>query len=143
MKKAGGVISILLLLLISKDTVFAETTIKNGDSTSNIRVNTNTNGGTVSTHIETTVNGKTQIIESHEEGEIIVENNNGEVTVKKSTPNTTITNITKTPTPTSTESASIDKEDKDLEKQEETKNSIIKSFLNAVENFVRKILDIF
>ena len=124
MKKAGFSIPFVLLLLLTvKSDIFAETIVKNGESTSNVRVSTNTNGGTVSTYIETTVNGKTQIIESNEEGEIEVENKNGQVTVKKSTPNTTITEVTKSPTPASSESASIED---DVEK----------------EKFIRRFLEI-
>ena len=141
MKKAGvTLVPILFFFLVSTEPSFAQTSIKNGNSTSNIRVSTNTDGGSVSTHIETTVNGQTQIIESHEEGEIEVENINGQVTVKKSTPNTTITNITKTPTPASSESASIDE---DVEERKEFKKSFIEKFLKNIENFVRRFLEIF
>ena len=140
MKKAGVALLPILLLLLSANTASAENTVNESQSTSNIRVSTQTDGGSVSTHIETTVNGQTQIIESHEEGEIEVENINGQVTVKKSTPNTTITNVTKTPTPASSESASIDE---DVEERKEFKKSFIEKFLKNIENFVRRFLEIF
>ena len=140
MKKAGVALLPILLLLLSANTASAENTVNESQSTSNIRVSTQTDGGSVSTHIETTVNGQTQIIESHEEGEIEVENINGQVTVKKSTPNTTITNVTKTPTPASSESASIDK---DVQEEKEIKKSFIENFLKNIENFVRRFLEIF
>jgi len=140
MKKAGVALLPILLLLLSANTASAENTVNESQSTSNIRVSTQTDGGNVSTHIETTVNGQTQIIESHEEGEIEVENINGQVTVKKSTPNTTITNVTKTPTPASSESASIDE---DVEERKEFKKSFIEKFLKNIENFVRRFLEIF
>ncbi|PIR80188.1 MAG: hypothetical protein COU25_01470 [Candidatus Levybacteria bacterium CG10_big_fil_rev_8_21_14_0_10_35_13] len=136
MKKAGIALLPILLLLLSANTASAENTVNESQSTSNIRVSTQTDGGNVSTHIETTVNGKTQIIESNEEGEIIVENKNGEVTVKKSTPNTTITNVTKTPASSSTQSASIDKE---VGQKEEFKKSFIEIFISSLKDFFKRI----
>jgi len=77
--------------------------IKTGNASAETRVyNTVSDDGDTYTHIETTVNGKTNIIESKNEGEIDVRNVNGKVTINKS-PEVMVTitqdeNSTATPT---------------------------------------------
>ncbi len=55
------------------------------ESSTNVRVETNVGGGSadVDTHIETTINGKTKVVESHEPGVIEVKGNDEGVTVNK------------------------------------------------------------
>jgi hypothetical protein len=104
MKKAGfSCIPLFILLLFFFPPISFADDSQNGNATSETRVsNTVTNGGSTYTHIETTVNGQTNIIDSKDQGEIDVRNDNGNVTVNKS-PNVTVAvseNKISTPTPT-------------------------------------------
>jgi hypothetical protein len=103
MKKAAF-LSLLFLpaFLFWVSPTLAQDNITTGNSTSETRVyNTVTGDGSVYTHIETTVNGKTNTIDSKNQGEIDVRNENGKVTVINS-PGVTVAvseNESSTPTP--------------------------------------------
>jgi hypothetical protein len=104
MKKAI-VFDILFIVYVSLTVkvVFAQN-ITTGAASANSTVQTNIQGsGNVKTHIETTVNGQTNTVDSNEPGKIQVENNNGNVTISK-TPQTSLSAIS---TPIATTSPSI------------------------------------
>lgn len=127
MKKAGfsSIPFLILIILLIPNPVFAET-ITTGNASAKSYVKTEIEGSSnVSTHIETTANGKTEVIDSNESGEIEVKNNNGNVTVKK-TPQTSIS-----PTLTSTLSATT--------KSIEHKKTFISNFLEIIFNFIKRI----
>jgi hypothetical protein len=94
--------AILLSLILPVSVAMADN-IVTGNASSETRVyNSVGDDGQTYTHIETTVNGQTHTIDSKNQGEIDVRNENGKVTVIKS-PNVMVT-ITEgessTPTPT-------------------------------------------
>lgn len=126
MKKAGFFTLLFpLFLFFTKSAVYAET-ITTGNSSAKSYVKTEIEGSSnVSTHIETTANGKTEAIGSNENGEIEVDNNNGNVAVKK-TPQASIS-----PTLTSTPSATT--------KSIEHKKTFISNFLEIISNFFKRI----
>lgn len=126
MKKVGFFTLLFLpFFLFTKSSVYAET-ITTGNTNAKSYVKTEMEGSSnVSTHIETTANGKTEAIDSNENGEIEVKNNNGNVTVKK-TPQVSIS-----PTLTSTPSA--------LTKPIEHKKTFISNFLEIISNFFKRI----
>lgn len=104
MKKAGFFCLFFLpVFLFWVSPTHAQDNITTGNETSETRVyNTVTGNGSVYTHIETTVNGKTNTIDSKNQGEINVRNENGKVTIIKS-PNVVVTiseSKSSTPTPT-------------------------------------------
>ena len=104
MKKAGFFsLLFLALFLFLAPRLFAQDNIVTGNATSETRVyNSVGDDGQTFTHIETTVNGQTKTIDSKNQGEIDVRNENGKVTINKS-PNVTVTiteNESSTPTPT-------------------------------------------
>jgi hypothetical protein len=131
MKKAGFscIPLLILLLLLTKSPIFAEDS-SDGSVTSETHVNNSISGnGSVYSHTETTVNGKTTTVDSENEGEVDIKNINGNVTVTKS-PEVTITvNQTHTASPTPT-NAPIKTEHK----------SMISSFIEKIQNFFKRIL---
>jgi hypothetical protein len=89
------------LFLLSVPLSLAQDNIVTGNSSSETRVyNSVGDDGQTFTHIETTVNGQTKTIDSKNQGEIDVRNENGKVTINKS-PNVTVT-ITENESATST-----------------------------------------
>lgn len=58
-----------------------------GNTTSHIEVHNDISGnGSVSTHVESTVNGKTQTYDSDKPGDVIIDNNGKTVTITTPTP---------------------------------------------------------
>jgi hypothetical protein len=129
MKKAGffGLLFLPAFLCFASLTL-AQDNITTGNATSETRVyNTVTGEGSVYTHIETTVNGQTNTVESKNPGEIDVRNDNGKVTVIKS-PNVSVTvseSENSTPTPTI----------KPLPHQP----TFVANFLEKISNFLSRI----
>jgi hypothetical protein len=85
--------------------------------------------GNVTTHIETTANGQTNIIDANGNGGITVSNDNGKVSVTK-TPQVTIVQtqtLNSTPTPTMTPVKTVHK------------TSFFSNFIEKVSNFINRI----
>jgi hypothetical protein len=118
----------LFLLLILANSSLAGTT-ETGNATDNSTVETNVQGsGNVSTHIETTVNGQTNIIDTQGNGETKVENNNGKVTVTKSPEVTIVQTLNSTPTP------------KIIYGQKPKTPSLVSGLFEKLTNFLSRIL---
>jgi len=103
MKKAGFSYFLLFLLFLSlfKSPALAQN-ITTGNQSAETKVINTVNNGSVTSHVETSVNGQTTTVDSNQPGELDVKNVNGTVTISK-TPNATITitenkNSTVTPT---------------------------------------------
>lgn len=82
MKKTGFFIIPLFFLLFSSSSFADE--MQTGNATTKSTVINNVQGnGSVTTHIENTVNGQTTTVDSNQPGKIVVENNNGTVVITK------------------------------------------------------------
>jgi hypothetical protein len=130
MKKAGFscIPLFILLLLLIKSPVFAQD-ISTGNQIAETKVTNINNNGSVTNHVETTVNGQTTTVDSNKPGELDVKNVNGTITISKS-PEVSITvtqSHTASPTPTATLPESKHK-------------SLISSFFEWLSNFFKRIL---
>jgi len=82
--------------------VYYAQNIQTGNSHAQSSVISNVQDGNVITHIETTANGQTNVIDANGNGQISVNNDNGKVSITK-TPQVTIVQtqtLSSTPTPT-------------------------------------------
>jgi len=88
MKKAGFSYFLLTLLFLSlfKFPAFAQN-ITTGNQNAETKVTNTVNNGSVTSHVETSVNGQTTTVDSNQPGELDVKNVNGTVTISK-TPET-------------------------------------------------------
>ena len=130
MKKAGFscVPLFILLLLFIKSPVFADDVVT-GNQTAETHVTNINNNGSVTSHVETTVNGQTTTVDSNQPGKLDVKNVNGTITISKS-PEVSITvtqSHTASPTPTNI-----------LPKQEH--KSLIFNIFEGLSNFFKRIL---
>jgi len=129
MKRAGFFAIPLFFLLLSNGSSFADNT-QTGNANSQATVETNVQGnGNVTTHIETSNNGQTNVIDTQGNGQINVTNNNGNVTVTK-TPQVTIVQmqtVTSTPTPTALSKV-------------EGRISFVTNLMKDISNFLKRII---
>lgn len=126
MKKAGFLgLSFLTLLIFLKSSAYAQNIIT-GNQKAETTVTNNVTGGNVTTHIETTVNGKTNVIDSQGNGNIEVKNENGNVTISTS-PQVTVTETkNSTPTPKITPKPTH-------------KTSFLSNFFDKISNYFKRI----
>lgn len=129
MKKAGSLYILfpVLFLVLLNSPAFAQE-IQTGNQSAETKITNNVNGGSVTTHIETTVNGQTTTVDSNEPGKIEVINNNGEVKINKSTlekPSMSSSNI-------ASSSPRI------VPRKTEFKN-IISGFFEIISNFFKRV----
>lgn len=131
MKKAGSLYILfpVLFLVLLNSPAFAQE-IQTGNQSAETKITNNVNGGSVTTHIETTVNGQTTTVDSNEPGKIEVENNNGNVKINKTAQEEPSVS------PSNTASATP----KILPKKTELKN-IISSFFEEISRFFKRIFD--
>ena len=126
MKKAGFFTLLLLpFFFFTKFPVYAENVTTGNASAKNYTKTEIERSSNVATHIETTANGKTEVIDSNESGEIEVRNNNGNVMINKSSQASTSQTLTSTSSPRT--------------KSMEHKKTFILNFLEIISNFFKRI----
>ena len=125
---------ILLLPLIFTPQVFAEN-ITTGNASAKSTVETNVDGGSVTTHIEVEANGEKKVLDSDKPGtyKVEVKNNGSSSTAQTSTDN----NSTVSANPTASPTAKIEEVKKKQESIGSFVKNIIKNIFDSLKNIFR------
>lgn len=130
MKKAGFFLAFsAVFFFLSSSNVFADDVVT-GNASIETHVTNINNNGSVKSHVETTVNGKKDIEDSNQPGEMDVKNINGNVTVTKSlNPSITIS-----PTPIATHSSA-------MQSPKLIRKNLVTRFFENISNLLKRIFN--
>jgi len=118
----------LLFLFALEPSVALADNIQTRNASAQSTVENNVQGnGNVTTHIETSANGQTNVIDTQGNGQINVTNNNGNVTITKTPQVTIVQTLNSTPTP------------KIIYKHQPKTPSLVSGLFENLTNFLKRI----